>query len=205
MGIIPAGTGNDFIKSIGTPKDPMEALHFILSHEPRPIDLARINDRCFLNVSGLGFDVSVLDHVPKNTKLRGLLPYLIGLIRAIFHFKPIHIAWEYEGRHEERDVLLMAAANGRIIGGGIPVCPSADVNDGLLDFIMVESVPRWRIPFYLPGLMMGKILSFGITHAFRGTKLRVFGQKLRVQIDGEITTLNHADFELHTGGLMLYW
>lgn len=84
IGLIPAGTGNDFVKTLGTPKEPMAALDFILSHEPRPCDAIDLNGQMFLNVAGAGFDVTVLENVADfGGKIRGLLPYLIGLIRAI--------------------------------------------------------------------------------------------------------------------------
>lgn len=61
IGLIPAGTGNDFVKTLGTPKEPMAALDFILSHEPRPCDAIDLNGQLFLNVAGAGFDVTVLE------------------------------------------------------------------------------------------------------------------------------------------------
>lgn len=61
IGLIPAGTGNDFVKTLGTPKEPMAALDFILSHEPRPCDAIDLNGQMFLNVAGAGFDVTVLE------------------------------------------------------------------------------------------------------------------------------------------------
>lgn len=86
IGLIPAGTGNDFVKTLGTPKEPMAALDFILSHEPRPCDAIDLNGQMFLNVAGAGFDVTVLENVADfGGKIRGLLPYLIGLIRAIWN------------------------------------------------------------------------------------------------------------------------
>ena len=63
IGLIPAGTGNDFVKTLGTPKEPMAALDFILSHEPRPCDAIDLNGQLFLNVAGAGFDVTVLENV----------------------------------------------------------------------------------------------------------------------------------------------
>ena len=63
IGLIPAGTGNDFVKTLGTPKEPMAALDFILSHEPRPCDAIDLNGQMFLNVAGAGFDVTVLENV----------------------------------------------------------------------------------------------------------------------------------------------
>ena len=89
LGIIPAGTGNDFIKSVGLPANPLQALDFILTHTPRPVDLGQINDRCFLNVCGTGFDVTVLEQAAlASKKLRGMLPYLYGVIRGVRAERP---------------------------------------------------------------------------------------------------------------------
>lgn len=206
MGIIAAGTGNDFIKSVKLPKDPMQALDFILSHEPRRIDIGRINDRHFLNVCGTGFDVTVLEQMERlSSKMRGLLPYLIGVLRAIAVFKPIHVRYTMNGMTEERDVLICAVANGRFIGGGIPICPKAEVNDHLLDVVIVDSVPRWRVPFYLPGLLMGKVLDFGITRHVRCEAISVESKRMSLQIDGEIFHMDRADFAVQPGVLQMYW
>lgn len=62
FGIIPSGTGNDFVKTVGIPKKPLEALRFILKSKPRAVDVGSLNDRMFLNVCGTGFDVTVLDY-----------------------------------------------------------------------------------------------------------------------------------------------
>ena len=76
MGIIPAGTGNDFIKSAGIPNDPEKALNLILEGKAAPIDTGTVNDRLFLNVCGTGFDVTVLDYAEsEKEKHRGLTPY----------------------------------------------------------------------------------------------------------------------------------
>lgn len=206
MGILPAGTGNDLIKTLGLPREPMAALEFVLTHKPRPLDAARINGRWFVNVCGLGFDVTVLDEAyALQTRLRGLLPYLYGVIRAIFRYQPVHVRYEVDGRHEERDVLLLSAANGRFIGGGIPICPAAEPTDGLLDVVMVDTVPRWKIPFYLPGLMQGKVLGFGISHHERCRNLHICANNMRVQVDGEILSMDEARIDIQPGQLMLYW
>ena len=80
MGIIPAGTGNDFIKSIGIPKDPMKALERFLYGDIVPIDMGKLNTGNFLNVCGTGFDVTVLDYAESlKKKYRGLTPYFLAM------------------------------------------------------------------------------------------------------------------------------
>jgi YegS/Rv2252/BmrU family lipid kinase len=206
LGIIPAGTGNDFIKTVGIPSKPLEALERIIHGAARPVDVGRLNERMFLNVCGTGFDEQALEYTLAAKKYaRGIIPYLIGVLRAIFSYKPVHVCFTVDGETQERDVLLCSIANGKFIGGGIPVCPEASADDGLLDVIIVENKPRWQIPFYLPGLMLGKIDRFRITTHKRCRSMSIASSGMRLNVDGEIITLDRADFEVLPGKLMLYW
>lgn len=205
MGIIPSGTGNDFIKTAGISKKPMEALKLILTGRRKTVDVGRLNDRMFLNVCGTGFDVQVLDHMTVAKKYaRGILPYLIGLIKAIFFYKPVHVRFMADGREQERDVLICSVANGRFIGGGIPICPDARPDDGMLDMVVVETRPRWQIPFYLPGLMMGKVCNFRITTHIRCKAAQIISKGMRLNVDGEIIPMDQADFTILPGKLQLF-
>jgi len=204
MGIIPAGTGNDFIKSAGIPKDPVQALRTVLQGESSPVDMGRLNDGSFLNVCGTGFDVTVLDYAESlKRRYRGLLPYLLGLLKAVTHYRPVHLTLVTDGREEEGDYLICSVANGRFIGGGIPICPAADITDGKLNLVLVENVPRRRIPLYLPGLMMGKILNFRITRHILADRVSFRGEGLRVNVDGEILSMDRASFAVRPGALRL--
>lgn len=206
FGIIPAGTGNDFIKTVGIPKKPLEALSLILKNEPRPVDVGRMNERLFLNVSGTGFDVTVLDFTLQAKKyVKGILPYLYGLIRGIAHYKPVHMRFTADGVTEERDVLICSIANGRFFGGGIPICPDAAPDDGCFDLVVVENKPRWMIPFYLPGLLMGKVLTFPFTMHKRVRSVRIEAPGMRLNMDGEVFPMDAADYEILPGALKLFW
>ena len=180
MGIIPAGTGNDFIKSVGIPNDPRRALDILLTCGPRPTDTGEVNGEFFLNVCGTGFDVTVLDYAEaEKAKHRGLTPYLLGLVKANFHYRSVRLKITDETGATEGRFLVCTVANGRYIGGGIPICPAADPSDGLLDLVLVRHVPRRRIPLYLPGLMMGRDLTFRITTHRRVRSVTFEGEKLR--------------------------
>ena len=206
LGIIPAGTGNDFIKTVDIPKKPLDALEFILTHEPRPVDVGGLNDRLFLNVCGTGFDVTVLGFTLAAKKyFRGLLPYLIGLIRGIAHYKPVHVRFTADGITEEREVLICSIANGRFFGGGIAICPDATASDGLLDLIVVEDKPRWQLPFLVPALLMGKILQFSFTSHKRCKEVEIYSPGMQLNIDGEIQNIEYAKFSIQQGALTLFW
>lgn len=204
MGIIPAGTGNDFIKSAGIPMEPSEALKLILGGKARPIDTGTVNDRFFLNVCGTGFDVTVLDYAEsEKEKHRGLTPYFLGLLKAIFHYKSVELAVTADGVRQEGKYLICSIANGRFIGGGIPICPAADIRDGLLDLVLIRGIRRWQIPFHLPGLMLSRALKFRVTKHSRVKQVLIEGNDLRINIDGDIVSLSGADFRICPASLKL--
>lgn len=204
MGIIPAGTGNDFIKSAGIPNDPEKALEILLNGKACPIDTGTVNDRFFLNVCGTGFDVTVLDYAEnEKEKHRGLTPYFIGLIKAIFHYRSVHLSVTTDGEKEDGQYLICSIANGRFIGGGIPICPAADIKDGKLDLVLIKGIGRWRIPFYLPGLMMSRDLKFGITRHRKADTVLIEGQNMRINIDGDIVSMSGAEFRIRPASLIL--
>ncbi len=204
MGIIPAGTGNDFIKSVGIPKDPAEALRFAMTHEARKVDMGQINGNRFLNVCGTGFDVTVLDYATElKSRFRGLMPYLLGLFKAIAHYRAVSLKISIDGKEEEGKYLVCSVANGQFIGGGIPICPAAQIGDGKLDVVLIEDVPRRRIPLYLPGLMMGKDLNFRIARHILAEEVNIRGTEMRVNVDGEIVPMNEARFRILKGALLL--
>lgn len=206
LGIIPAGTGNDFIKTVNLPKDPLKALDFILTHQPRLVDVGGLNDRLFLNVCGTGFDVIVLGYTEAAKKYcRGILPYLVGLIRGIAHYKPTHVRFVADGKSEERDVLICSVANGRFFGGGIAICPDATADDGMLDLVVVEHKPRWKLPFYILPLLMGRVLKFPFTTHQRCKSVEIHSKGMLLNIDGEIKPMDSAEFSILPGALSLFW
>lgn len=159
-----------------------------------------------MNVAGAGFDVTVLENVADfGGKIRGLLPYLVGLIRAIWKHRPLQLTYTVDGKTQTKDALLCIAANGKWIGGGIPICPDAVPNDGEIDFMVVGHQPRWKVPYYLVRMMMKQILNFPFTEHVLCDKVTVSSPGMHVEVDGEIIACEHAEFTMHPGALMLYW
>ncbi len=204
FGIIPAGTGNDFIKCVHLPKDPEEALRFAMTHEPRDIDAGVVNGTCFANIIGTGFDVLTLDYAARHKeKMQGMLPYFLGLIQAIFHSRGHHLKISVDGKTQEGDYLLVTAANGIYLGGGFPVNPTALPDDGKLDVVIIRSVPRWKLLFYLFGLVNGAHLKYRITTHLQAEQVILEGTDMRVEVDGLVMPMNRADIGLKKGGLRL--
>ncbi len=206
LGIIPAGTGNDFVKTLGVPMQPMLALEHILTHPARPTDAGEMNGRLFLNEIGTGFDVSVLDYALKAKKYcKGLLPYLYGVIQTLFRFQSVPITYtDEQGNTVTRDAFVVGAANGGVIGGGIRIAPEARADDGLLDVVIVEKIARRHLISRLIGLMKGRILSFPETQHFRAQAVSFSSPGMRVNVDGEIIAEARVDARILPDALMIH-
>jgi len=206
LGIIPTGTGNDFVKTIGTPVRPQEALNAVLTFPPRPTDTLLVNDMVCLNEAGMGFDVMVLDYAEKAKKrVKGLLPYLYGVIRTIFNYHDVRISYSVDGGPEtERDALVFAMGNGRFIGGGIPIAPKAAPDDGLIDVLVLKGMKKTRMLRVLTGLLKGRIMSFQETDHCLAKAVTVRSPGMRVNIDGEIVRMDEARVRVCPGSLLVH-
>lgn len=206
LGIIPAGTGNDFVKTLGIPRDPAAALDYILCHRARLTDAGEVSGQLFLNEVGTGFDVSVLDYAARAKRyVRGILPYLYGVLRTLFRFRSVPVTWSADGGEPvETDIFVVAAGNGGIIGGGIPIAPEARADDGLLDVVIVGRIPRRKLPARLVGLMKGKILEFPETTWLRARSVRFSIPGGRINVDGEIPEMKEAEVRILPGALRIH-
>ena len=110
-----------------------------------------------------------------------------------------------DGHTEEREVLICSIANGRYFGGGIAICPEATADDGLLDLVIAEHQPRWKLPFLVPSLLMGRIDKFSFTTHKRCKTVELYSKGMRLNADGEVSEMDEAKFSVLQGALTLYW
>ncbi len=189
LGLIPCGTGNDFAKTLHIPTDPKAAVDALLHGEDRWIDVGMANDQMFFNVAGIGFDVDVLDYAEayKPKYKNGSTAYLRALLKALFGMKLRRAKITFEDGTMEKNVLLIAAGNGRFFGGGMEVTPNADPSDGLLDICIVHDVDLYGILTVLPKFLKGKHLGQKRYVTYRKEKSCVFECEpvSRMEVDGE--------------------
>lgn len=189
LGVIPAGTGNDFRRAIGIPRDPAEALEIILAGKKRKVDIGRLGeDRYFLNVAGTGFDVEVIKNTEKVRRtFTGSLAYLLGIFLSVFAYKSVTIDVTINGQTFRRNVLLIAIANGKCYGGGLNVAPDADVADSLFNVLIINRISNWRILLELPKMQKGQISKIPGHELFTCSELHISSDKpLRFNLDGEV-------------------
>ena len=202
--IVSCGTGNDFIKALGLPKDPIEALRLQLASAPRFIDAGMLNDRMFLNVSGTGFDIEVLRQTLRfRDHFKGLFAYILGLLAALRRFRPVEARVTVDGLTFEAKLTIIEAANGRYIGGGMLVAPEADPADGLFDVVYVDAVSRWTILQLLPRFVTGKFVSLPVTHSLRAREVTIESSGMTINLDGELLPVERAHYRILPGGLRI--
>lgn len=187
LGLIPSGTGNDFADKLGIPFAVEDAVALILDGEAKETDSMEVGGVRCMNVGGLGMDVDVLERCQKG-KLKGKIKYLISLLKSLFAFKPYNVEIVDGERTERHGALLAAVCNGSQFGGGIRICPVADVSDGKMDVVVVESPGgKWKIVKAFLKLMKGKVLQLPIVTHFLCERLVVRPENAcTVQLDGEL-------------------
>ena len=197
---VPCGTGNDFVRVLNLPKDPVEALRLQLDGRPHPIDVGRVNERYFLNVSGCGFDVEVLRQAVRFKRFgKDLLPYLLGILAALRKFKPLDIELTMDGKTEKRSVTIISVGNGRYFGGGMMPAPHAEIDDGLFDVIYVDKLNRPAILRLLTRFIKGKHTDLPFAHESRCRTLTIRCPGMTVNMDGELWPMDVAEYELLPG------
>lgn len=203
--VVPGGTGNDFARAFGLPKEPMAAFEKQLAGKPVQIDCGRVNGRGFLNVSGSGFDVDVLKKTEELKKVySGEKAYHKAVVSVIGRYKAFKAELSIDGAPATHEACtIIEIANGQCIGGGMRVAPNAKLDDGVFDVVVVKKVPRLCIPFLLPLFMLGWHTKLGLARVMRAKKVSLRAKGMTLNIDGKLIDADHADYELLPGAIRM--
>lgn len=203
VGLIPLGTGVDFSRTLHLPRSPEQCLEIVLQGNVRRLDVGVVNDRRFCNVAGTGFDAKVADRVnQRGKKTGGALPYLQALLQTLFTYKNAPFQITMDGTALDVTSLLMAVGNGRYFGGGMQICPEADVEDGRFDVCIVGDVDKFRTVMLLGRVFTGSHRFHPLVTYKKAKEVMVEGpDDFWIQADGELIGRLPAVFRLEKGGL----
>jgi YegS/Rv2252/BmrU family lipid kinase len=195
LAVIPVGSCNDLARNVGIPSDVMEACRVAKEGRARPIDVIRVemtNERStqqtyYANAAGFGFDAMVTTEAQKSKHLRGMLLYLVAIIRTLRHLECPLVrirAGEFES---EQRVLMIAAANGQYYGGGLKVAPDALPDDGLIEVCIGWEMGWWSTLKKLPRFVAGTHVALREVRMLRVPELALeFLEPVQVELDGDV-------------------
>ena len=186
VGLIPAGTGNDFAEAAGLPLDPKKAAELILSGETKRTDWLEFDGVRCMNIGGMGIDVDILERCRKG-KMKGKLKYLISLLRSVISYKGWEVTFMQDGEEIKQKVLVATACNGVQFGGGLKICPEAEIDDGKMDVVVVEYIKGFfNLAKAFTKLMKGTITQYPSTRHFLCDEIKMEANPCPIQLDGEI-------------------
>ncbi len=205
LGLIPAGTGNDFATSAQLPYGE-GALSVILEGEAKPVDFIQFEDgKRSMNIAGIGIDVDILMRCERMKVFKGRGKYFLSLIATLWKYKGIKLTIEANGELREVNAMIAAVCNGKEFGGGIPFCPVAQIDDGQMELVYVEQPKRGKILGALLKLMKGKLLTLPITHRVSCQRATITPlAPCTAQYDGELYSAEALKATLISGQLKMF-
>jgi diacylglycerol kinase (ATP) len=183
--VVPAGTGNDFVRTLGWNLENIEAfLEHVLKSEPSPIDLGNADSEWFGAILSTGFDSVVNERANSLPWPRGPQRYNLAIAMELPRFHPIEYEITCDGMSFTTEAMLVAVGNGKSYGGGMNICPQAQLHDGLFDLVILEPVSKLEFLKTFPKVYSGSHLSHPKVKTMRGSKITINAQAI-AYADGE--------------------
>lgn len=215
LGIVPAGTGNDLATSLGLRDlDAGAAADAVIAGRTRTIDLARVTradgtTTLYGTVLAAGFDSKVNDRANRMRWPRGAMRYNIAILVEFLRLRGIPFEVELtladgSTTRVARDLIMATVGNGGTYGGGIPICPDADLEDGLLDVTLVLPVSRARLLRLLPRVYRGTHTSLDEVSTFRVRSARLTAADVTAYADGDPLGALPLQVDVVPGALVVF-
>ena len=183
--LIPAGTGNDFLRTLGWDLINIdELLTKIITTKPQPIDLGLVDGEWFGAILSSGFDSVVNEKANSMSWPKGPMKYNAAIALEFPRFKPHKYVVRTDARTVSTDAMLIAVANGRSYGGGMLVCPNADINDGLFDVMILHPVSKLEFVKVFPRVFTGDHLTHPAVEVLRSKHVQIESRAV-AYADGE--------------------
>ena len=198
LAVIAVGTGNDWVRTFGIPRNYTAAIRAIVEGHSFLQDVGKATyteskveqTRYMANVAGLGFDAYVIQ-IFNHLKLKGYKGkwlYLYSLLKGYFSAKPAGATIEVDGKVIYNKLLFsLAVGICRYNGGGIQQLPRAVADDGLLDLTIIRPVHWWHVVFRARRLFNGEIYSIGHVQHAQGKNIKITSApSIPLETDGEL-------------------
>ena len=199
LAVAAAGTGNDFAKTVGAPASDFAATARLAVEGPDArVDVGCIEGRYFLNVTGFGFDIAVIEDVETIRWLKGEMVYKYSALRQLFGYGGISIDIASDAaRRGARQHLMLIIANGKNFGGTFRIAPDASITDGRLDAIAIQVAPPFRRMKLFSAASSGAHVALPEVHVEQASCFRLtFPTPPAYETDGEYNRARSAELEV---------
>ncbi len=188
LAVLPAGTGNDFAKTIGVNHFTADQIADLVSAgQTTRIDVGSIDGRYFLNSCGFGFDASVLEASNRVRLLKGDAVYIYSALKQLFTYRGLDVSADSIGPRSAERLLMVTVSNGKFLGGAFKIAPHASVTDGTLDVCFIRNsgvLARVRL---FAGALRGSHLRLPtVTAASVADMTLTFDEPPAIELDGEL-------------------
>lgn len=185
LAVIPAGTGNDFARTLGLNlKRPVSNLETYLSERPIWIDLGMVGGRYFTQILSTGFDSLVNERANSIQIIKGRMKYNISIALELLKFQPKSYKFRVDQVSFESKAMLIAVANGKSYGGGMLISPNSRPNDGLLDVMIVGPVSKLEFLKVFPKVYSGEHVNHPAVKFLSGMQVEIESDAI-AYADGE--------------------
>ncbi|MEV8035087.1 diacylglycerol kinase [Streptomyces sp. NPDC086182] len=191
FGLVAAGTGNDFARALGLPVgDPAASGRLIAealkSDRLTDVDLGRVNGTWFGTVLASGFDSRVNDRGNRMRLPVGRFKYDVAMLAELAAFRPFSYRITLDGGGtREIEATLVAVGNGSSYGGGMRICPGADLGDGLFDITVVGDCTRTTLLKIFPRVYRGTHVDHPVVSVYRAARVELLADGITGYADGE--------------------
>jgi diacylglycerol kinase family enzyme len=213
IGVIPIGTGNDWVKTHNIPKDFEVAIQIIKNGHLATQDIGKIITQnstkppvFFNNLSGVGFDGFVVSNVEKHKRI-GVLAYLYGTIISLFSFKNFESKVSVNSETISGKTLMILIGLCKYSGGGMQLTKNPNPFDGLLDITIAQDLSKFEIIKNLPKLFNGNITNYKKVRTLKVKFVRVeINQEHKpfILADGELIGKGHIEVTLIPNAFSFY-
>ncbi len=209
LAVVPTGTGNDWVRTVGIPhRDPEAATRIAFTGRRVKSDVGlAVGYRYFFNIAGIGFDAEVSrrvnDYGPVLKAVGGTLPSLLGVVGTLFRFRGADVTVQVDGQTlQTHRMLLMAVGITRYYGGGMKILPEAIMDDGLFEIAWAENLKVPEIFRLLPKLYDGSHAGHPKVRFLRARRVTASStRRVAFHLDGDVAGNLPVTFETHPGAL----
>ncbi len=204
LGVIPAGSGNDYFRSLDTKNDE-NLLTRTIEGTIKKCSMGQVNNRYFLNVASAGIDAEVVHNARQFKKLpflNGQGAYILGIFYTVFKYKSFKSKITFNDQIHHKSTLLIAVANGKYYGGGMKIAPRANIYSKDFELYHIDEAKPLRILKLFPTLIRGGHDTLREVQSYQTNKISLYSKGgFMLNIDGEIERVIRANFSLIPDGV----